>query len=112
VHPSGHVDRRADEVLGGAMGAEHADDGGGELPRRIRAVAPRLPIAVGPDFHAQLTAALVGHATVTVATGYCAYPPVDTAETAARAGEVTPAMVWGSGPCSPARSRPRRRASR
>ena len=34
-------------ALHGAMVAEHVDDGEGELLRRIRAVAPRVPIAVG-----------------------------------------------------------------
>ncbi len=124
AHPSGYVDRRAyeemcDAIVGavrggcdaaflalhGAMVAEHLDDGEGELLRRIRAVAPRLPIAVGLDFHAQLTAAMVDNATVI--TGYCTYPHVDTAETAERAGrtlvraldgEVRPAMAWGFRP--------------
>ena len=124
AHPSGHVERRAyedmcDAIVGGirggcdaaflalhgAMVAEHVDDGEGELLRRIRAVAPRLPIAVGLDFHTQLTAAMVEHATVM--TGYRTYPHVDMAETAQRAvrtlvraldGEVRPAMVWGIRP--------------
>jgi microcystin degradation protein MlrC len=124
AHPSGHVERRAyedmcDAIVGGirggcdaaflalhgAMVAEHVDDGEGELLRRIRAVAPRLPIAVGLDFHAQMTSAMIDHATVV--TGYCTYPHIDMAETAQRAGrtliralngEVKPAMVWGFRP--------------
>ena len=124
AHPSGYVDRRAyeemcDAIVGavrggcdaaflalhGAMVAEHVDDGEGELLRRIRAVAPRLPIAVGLDFHTQLTAAMVDNATVI--TGYCTYPHIDMAETAQRAGrtlaraldgQVKPAMVWGLRP--------------
>jgi microcystin degradation protein MlrC len=92
-------------ALHGAMVAEHVDDGEGELLRRIRAVAPRLPIAVGLDFHAQMTAAMIDHATVV--TGYCTYPHIDMAETAQRAGrtllralddEVKPVMVWGFRP--------------
>jgi microcystin degradation protein MlrC len=68
-------------------------------------VAPRLPIAVGLDFHAHMTAAMIDHATVV--TGYRTYPHVDMGETAERAartlgrvlnGEVRPAMVWGSRP--------------
>src|SRR5256712_13733418 len=70
AHPSGYVERAAyedmaDAIVGairgggdaaflalhGAMVAEHLDDGEGELLRRIRAVAPRLPIAVALDFH-------------------------------------------------------------
>ena len=124
AHPSGHVERRAyedmcDAIVGGirggcdaaflalhgAMVAEHVDDGEGELLRRIRAAAPRLPIAVGLDFHTQLTAAMVENATVI--TGYRTYPHIDMAETAQRTGttlvraldgEVKPAMVWGIRP--------------
>jgi microcystin degradation protein MlrC len=124
AHPSGHVEKRAyedmcDAIVGGirsgcdaaflalhgAMVAEHVDDGEGELLRRIRAVAPRLPIAVGLDFHTQLTAAMVENATVIA--GYRTYPHIDMAETAQRAartlvraldGEVKPVMVWGIRP--------------
>jgi len=124
AHPSGYVERRAYEdmceaivggirggcdaaflALHGAMVAEHVDDGEGELLRRIRAVAPRLPIAVGLDFHTQLTSAMVDNATVI--TGYRTYPHIDMAETAQRAattlvraldGAVRPVMVWGIRP--------------
>src|SRR5512144_2527507 len=122
AHPSGYVERgayedMADAIVGGirdgcdaaflalhgAMVAEHFDDGEGELLRRIRAVAPRLPIAVGLDFHSHMTAPMVEHATVIA--GYRTYPHIDMGETAQRAGrtlaralagEVVPAMVWGS----------------
>jgi microcystin degradation protein MlrC len=124
AHPSGYVEKRAYEdmcgaivggirdgcdaaflALHGAMVAEHVDDGEGELLRRIRAVAPTLPIAVGLDFHTQLTPAMVENATVIA--GYRTYPHIDMAETAQRAaktliraldGEVTPVMVWGIRP--------------
>lgn len=124
AHPSGHVARAAYEemcaaivggvrggcdaaflALHGAMVAEHLDDGEGELLRRIRAVAPRLPIAVGLDFHAHLTQAMIDHATVL--TGYRTYPHVDMAETAQRAartlvraleGEVEPRLAWDHRP--------------
>src|SRR5262249_17660496 len=124
AHPSGYVERRAyedmcDAIVGGirggcdaaflalhgAMVAEHVDDGEGELLRRIRAVAPRLPIAVGLGFHTQLTAALVENATALP--GYPTYPHVDRAEpgsgaatTLVRAldGKVRPVMVWGTRP--------------
>ncbi|MBI1735799.1 MAG: M81 family metallopeptidase [Candidatus Rokubacteria bacterium] len=124
AHPSGYVEKTAYEdmagaivgairrgcdaaflALHGAMVAEHHDDGEGELLRRIRAVAPRLPIAVGLDFHAHVTAPMVEHATVIA--GYRTYPHVDMGETAQRAGrtlvraldgEVRPAMVWGFRP--------------
>jgi microcystin degradation protein MlrC len=124
AHPSGYVERAAYEdmcgaivgairggcdaaflALHGAMVAEHLDDGEGELLRRIRALAPRLPIAVGLDFHAHMTAPMVENATVM--TGYRTYPHVDMGETAQRAGrtllralagEVEPVMVWGARP--------------
>jgi microcystin degradation protein MlrC len=124
AHPSGYVERGAyeemcDAIVGavrdgcdaaflalhGAMVAEHVDDGEGELLRRLRAVAPRLPIAVGLDFHAHLTAPMIEHATVV--TGYRTYPHVDMAETSERAartlvraldGQVRPVMVWGTRP--------------
>jgi microcystin degradation protein MlrC len=124
AHPSGYVERRAyedmcDAIVGGirggcdavflalhgAMVAEHVDDGEGELLRRIRAVAPQLPIAVGLDFHTQLTAAMVENATVIA--GYRTYPHIDMAETAQRAGTtlaraldgaVRPVMAWGTRP--------------
>jgi microcystin degradation protein MlrC len=124
AHPSGYVEKGAyeqmcDAIVGavrggcdaaflalhGAMVAEHVDDGEGELLRRIRAVAPRLPIALGLDFHTQMTATMIDNATVV--TGYCTYPHIDMAETAQRAGrmliralngEVKPAMVWGFRP--------------
>jgi microcystin degradation protein MlrC len=124
AHPSGYVEKAAyedmaDAIVGairngcdaaflalhGAMVPEHLDDGEGELLRRVRAVAPRLPIAVALDFHAHMTAPMVEHATVV--TGYRTYPHVDMGETGRRAGrtlvralngEVQPVMVWGIRP--------------
>ena len=102
AHPSGYVEKSAYEdmaeaivgavrsgcdaaflALHGAMVAEHTDDGEGELLRRVRAVAPRLPIAVGLDFHAHMTSRMIDNATVI--TGYRTYPHVDMAETGERA---------------------------
>ena len=92
-------------ALHGAMVAEHVDDGEGELLRRIRAVAPTVPIAVGLDFHSHMTAAMVDNANVIA--GYCTYPHVDMGDTGQRAGrtmmralrgEIEPVMVWGSLP--------------
>src|SRR3989442_1672833 len=96
AHPSGYVEKSAYEdmaeaivgavrggcdaaflALHGAMVAEHTDDGEGELLRRVRAVAPRLPIAVGLDFHAHMTSRMIDNATVI--TGYRTYPHVDIA---------------------------------
>jgi microcystin degradation protein MlrC len=124
AHPSGYVERAAYEemceaivgairggcdaaflALHGAMVAEHVDDGEGELLRRIRAVAPRLPVGVGLDFHSHMTRAMVENATVIA--GYCTYPHVDMGETGRRAGRtlakvldgtVVPVMAWGTRP--------------
>jgi microcystin degradation protein MlrC len=122
AHPSGYVEKSAyedmcDAIVGairngcdaaflalhGAMVTEHLDDGEGELLRRVRAVAPRLPIALGLDFHAHMTAPMVENATVVA--GYRTYPHVDMGETGQRAGRtlvraldglIQPVMVWGS----------------
>jgi microcystin degradation protein MlrC len=122
AHPSGYVEKAAyehmsDAIVGavrigcdaaflalhGAMVAEHLDDGEGELLRRIRAVAPRLPIALSLDFHSHMTAPMVENATVV--TGYRTYPHIDMGETGRRAGrtllralagEIEPVLVWGS----------------
>lgn len=91
--------------LHGAMVTQDHDDGEGELLRRIRAVAPDLPIAVALDFHTNLSAAMVDNATVIA--GYRTYPHIDMYETGERAGrtliralngEVAPVMVWHSLP--------------
>src|SRR3972149_176209 len=92
AHPSGYVEKAAYEdmceaivgairngcdaaflALHGAMVAEHVDDGEGELLRRIRAVAPRLPGAVGRDFPSPMTARVGGDATPL--TRYRTHPP-------------------------------------
>ena len=49
--------------LHGAIVAQGFPDAEGELLRRIRAVAPTLPIAVALDFHANFSEALVRNAT-------------------------------------------------
>src|SRR5262249_59027554 len=86
---------------------------GGRAPgrRRGRAAAAHPPggaagpIAVGLDFHAHMTAAMVDHATVIA--GYRTYPHIDMGETAERAartlvralrGDVAPVIAWGSRP--------------
>jgi len=124
--PSGPVDREAFEYicerivaaasgcdamlldLHGAMVTQDHDDGEGELLRRIRAVAPDLPIAVSLDMHANVTEAMVSRADVIC--GYHTYPHVDMDQAAARAarilfdamaGRVRPVMVWGNAPMLP-----------
>ena len=91
--------------LHGAMVTEGYDDGEGELLRRLRAVNPTVPIGVALDFHANVTQAMVDHATVI--TGYCTYPHVDMYETGERCGrtilkllrgQAAPRIVWGALP--------------
>lgn len=68
--------------LHGAMVTEHLEDGEGELLRRIRAVAPDLPVVCALDLHANVSDAMVRHADAFVA--YRTYPHIDLAETGAR----------------------------
>ncbi len=98
--------------LHGAMVTQSHDDGEGELLRRIRAIAPALPIAVALDMHANLYDAFAERCTVIA--GYQTYPHVDMYETGQRAGRALlamlqprpdgparPAMAWGRRPMLP-----------
>jgi microcystin degradation protein MlrC len=79
--------------LHGAMVVEGFDDGEAELLRRIREVAPDVPIAVALDFHGNLSPELVARADVI--TGYRTYPHVDMGETGERAARSLLAMLEG-----------------
>jgi microcystin degradation protein MlrC len=68
--------------LHGAMVAEHLEDGEGELLRRLREVAPRLPIVCALDLHANVSDEMVAHSDALVA--FRTYPHVDLAATGAR----------------------------
>ncbi len=94
--------------LHGAMVTEHHADGEGELLRRIRAVAPTVPIGVALDMHTNLYDAMAQHATVIA--GYQTYPHIDVYETGQRAGKAVlallagrarPAMAFGRQPMLP-----------
>ena len=94
--------------LHGAMVTQSFDDGEGELLRRIRAIAPAVPIAVALDMHTNLYDAM--GASATVLAGYQTYPHIDMYETGLRAGravlallagQATPTMVWGRAPMLP-----------
>jgi microcystin degradation protein MlrC len=87
------------------MVVEDSDDAEGEIVRRVRAIAPRLPIAVTLDYHTNLSPELVANATVI--TGYKTYPHVDMYEVGklageillrALSGEIEPVMAWGGLP--------------
>jgi microcystin degradation protein MlrC len=94
--------------LHGAMVTERFDDGEGELLARIRRVAPKVPIGVAHDMHANLFPAS-GRVATSLA-GYQTYPHVDMYETGVRAarpilsllkGEAKPALAFGHKPMLP-----------
>ncbi len=94
--------------LHGAMVTQTHDDGEGELLRRIRAIAPQLPIGVALDMHTNLYDAMGANATAIA--GYQTYPHVDMYETGLRAGRAVlaqlagkarPTMAWGRQPMLP-----------
>ncbi len=91
--------------LHGAMVAEGVDDGEGELLRRIRTVAPDVPLAVALDLHGNITQAMVDAADVMV--GFKTYPHVDMVETGTHAarlladwldGGARPHVAWAQPP--------------
>ncbi|MCB1702109.1 MAG: M81 family metallopeptidase [Pseudomonadales bacterium] len=94
--------------LHGAMVTRSYDDGEGELLRRLRTIAPDLPVGVALDMHTNLYDAMGRHATTLA--GYQTYPHVDMYETGLRAGRPllallqgrsTPTMAWGRRPMLP-----------
>ena len=91
--------------LHGAMVAEFAPDGEGNLLQRLRLIAPQVPICVTCDLHANLTEAMVGNCTALI--GYKTYPHIDMHEVADQVGrillrtlegEIDPVMAWGNKP--------------
>jgi len=94
--------------LHGAMVTRTYEDGEGELLRRLRAVAPGVPIGVALDMHTNLYDAMAANASVLA--GYQTYPHVDMLETGQRAGRALlaqlagrarPTMAWGRQPMLP-----------
>ena len=94
--------------LHGAMVTESLDDGEGELLRRVRAVAPGVPVGLALDMHTNLYPDMVELATVLA--GYQTYPHVDHYQTGVRAakpilalldGKASPVMAWGNRPMLP-----------
>jgi microcystin degradation protein MlrC len=92
--------------LHGAMVVEgRTDDGEGTLLERVRAIAPRVPIAVSLDLHANVSDRMVRNCNVIA--GYKTYPHVDQYEAGQLAGsillrclkgDVEPVMAWGNRP--------------
>jgi len=94
--------------LHGAMVTQSHEDGEGELLRRIRAIAPHVPIAAAMDMHTNLYDAFAQN--LGVIAGYQTYPHVDMFETGQRAGrallaqlqgKAKPTMAWGRQPMLP-----------
>ena len=82
--------------LHGAMVTEHLEDGEGELLRRIRELAPDLPIVAALDLHANVSRAMVEHADALVA--YRTYPHIDLAVTGARCLPLIERLLAGRPP--------------
>ncbi len=81
--------------LHGAAVAEGCDDAEGELLARLRALAgPARPIVVSLDLHANLSAAMLRHASAL--TAYRTYPHVDMRETGARAAAMLARRLAGA----------------
>ncbi len=95
-HVLEEISRGCDAILldlHGAMVTRSLDDAEGELLRRVRTVAPHVPIGVALDMHCNLSPAMAELATVI--TGYQTYPHVDMFETGMRAAAPILAMLEG-----------------
>lgn len=80
--------------LHGAMVVEHFEDGEGETLRRVRAVVGEgIPVCVSLDLHANVTEAMVEHATSLSI--FRTYPHVDMAATGARASAMLDRALAG-----------------
>lgn len=80
--------------LHGAMVSEHLEDGEGELLRRLRQrVGSTMPIVAALDFHANITPAMIDHASGLVT--YRSYPHVDMAQTGQRAHVLLDRLLAG-----------------
>lgn len=93
------------DLHGAMVVADRTDDGEGTLLEKIRTVAPKVPIAVSLDLHANVTERMVRNCNVIA--GYKTYPHVDQYEAGHLAGsvllrylkgEAKPVMVWGNRP--------------
>jgi microcystin degradation protein MlrC len=78
--------------LHGAAVAEGFDDAEGELLARVRAaIGPAMPVVASLDLHANVTAAMLRHASGM--TAYRTYPHVDMRETGERAARMLEARL-------------------
>lgn len=81
------------DLHGAMVVADRTDDGEGTLLERIRAVAPKTPIAVSLDLHANVSPAMVRNCDIL--TGYKTYPHVDMYESGELAGKILMRMLAG-----------------
>ena len=82
--------------LHGAMVAERFEDGEGELLRRVREiVGPDMPVVVSLDLHANMTPAMIEHASALIA--FRTYPHVDRADTGRRCASHLHGLLSGNG---------------
>lgn len=80
--------------LHGAMVTEHYEDGEGELLARVRdIIGPDSPLVVSLDLHANITSAMIKHASAI--TVFRTYPHLDMAETGARAFTLMQRLLAG-----------------
>jgi len=105
------VARGCDAVLldlHGAMVSRSYEDGEGELLRRLRAIAPDVPVGVALDMHANVTPAIIDR--VDALAGFQTYPHLDMYATGERvgrailslvAGTARPIIAWGQRPMLP-----------
>ena len=79
--------------LHGAVVVEDSIDGEGVLLERIRAIAPRTPLALALDLHGNISDRMIRHADIVV--GFKTYPHVDMYDTGARAARLLFEMMDG-----------------
>ena len=91
--------------LHGAMVVETTDDGEGDLLERIRAIAPRTPLALALDLHANVSDKMVRNADIVV--GFKTYPHVDMVETGDHAARLLFQLLDGAIRPTIALARPR-----
>jgi microcystin degradation protein MlrC len=90
------VEQGCDAVLldlHGAMVSEFSVDGEGDLLKRIKSIAPHIPIAVALDLHANVTPAMIENSDVMVS--FKTYPHIDMFETGLHAGRLLRDMLLG-----------------
>lgn len=94
--------------LHGAMVTDRIEDAEGWLLAELRRLAPKVPIGVALDLHANVTEAMVASATAIA--GFKTYPHVDMYETGERVGRIAfgavkgtlrPVMRWANRPMLP-----------